>query len=156
VQRKSFEDMACSVAHSLEVVGEWWTLLIVRDLQLGVTRFDDFQARTGISRNVLADRLAKLVDTGIVTKVPYQQNPERFDYRLTEKGKDLWPVVNALREWGDKWEAPNGPPIELEHVDCGHRVTSVLTCSHCGERLERRNVRARRGPGAGDPPLVTA
>ena len=147
--------MSCSVARSLEVIGEWWTLLIVRDLQLGVTRFDDFQARTGISRNVLADRLNKLVETGVVTKVAYQQNPERFDYRLTEKGKDLWTVVNALREWGDKWEAPDGPPVELEHRVCGHRVHSVLTCSHCGETLDRNNVRARRGPGAGDPPLVS-
>jgi DNA-binding HxlR family transcriptional regulator len=148
--------MNCSIAQALEEIGEWWTLLIVRDLQLGVTRFDDFQARTGISRNVLADRLAKLVETGVVTKVAYQQNPERFDYRLTEKGKDLWTVVNALREWGDKWEAPDGPPVELEHRACGQRVHSVLTCSHCGETLERNNVRARPGPGAGDPPLVPA
>jgi len=154
VQRKSFEDMACSVARSLEVVGEWWTLLVVRDLQLGVTRFDELQARTGISRNVLADRLAKLVDAGVVTKVPYQRHPERYDYRLTAKGKDLWKVVNALREWGDRWDAPDGPPVELEHLTCGERVTSVLTCSHCGEPLERGDVRARRGPGAGDPPLV--
>jgi hypothetical protein len=79
----------------------------------------------------------------------------RFDYRLTDKGKDLWAVVNALREWGDRWEAPNGPPVELEHLACGERIHSVLTCSHCGEPLERSNVRARRGPGAGQPPLVS-
>ena len=88
-----------------------------------------------------------------MTKVPYQQNPERFDYRLTDKGKDLWTVVNALREWGDRWEAPDGPPVELEHRACGapgHRRPDLQPLRRA---LERGNVRARRGPGAGEPDL---
>lgn len=145
--------MRCSVAQTLELVGEWWTLLIVRDLQLGVTRFEDFQSRLGIARNVLADRLRGLVDAGIVEKVPYQQHPERFDYRLTEKGADLWGVVNAMRQWGDRWAAPDGPPLEFVHRTCGNVTTLVPTCDVCGEVVERTDVRAVAGPGAGRDPL---
>src|SRR5436305_5357242 len=93
VERKSFSDMHCSVAQALEVVGEWWSLLIVRDVFLGVTRFDDFQQRLGISRNVLNQRLRRLVEQGVLFKVPYSERPPRFDYELTEKGRDLWPVL---------------------------------------------------------------
>lgn len=148
MQRTSFESMNCSVAQCLEVIGEWWTPLILRDLFLGVSRFDDFQARLGIARNMLADRLAGLVEDGVVEKVPYQTNPERFDYRLTEKGADLWRVITAMRQWADRWQAPNGPPLQLLHRSCGKVTTAVMVCSECGEPLERRNVRAIDGPGA--------
>ena len=115
MRRKSFEDLRCSVAQTLEVVGEWWTLLIVRDLFLGVRRFDAIQERLGIARNVLADRLDHLVERGIVERRPYQEHPVRHDYVLTEKGRALWPVIEAMRTWGDDWEAPDGPPLELVH-----------------------------------------
>ena len=121
VQRTSFEDMNCSVAQCLEVVGEWWSLLIVRDAFFGVRRFDDFQARLGISRNILNQRLTKLVDDGVLERVPYQDNPPRANYRLTEKGRDLWHVLTAMRQWGDRWAAPDGPPLKMRHATCGRR-----------------------------------
>ena len=144
--------MNCSVAQALEVVGEWWTMLIIRDSFLGITRFDDFQRRLGISRNILAERLDHLVDKGVLTRVPYQQHPVRHDYRLTEKGRDLWLVLTAIREWGDRWEAEEGPPLEIEHRGCGHLTTVVPTCSSCGEPVDVRSVPARPGPGSKNSP----
>ena len=146
--------MNCSVAQTLEVVGEWWSLLIIRDVFLGVTRFDDLQARLGISRNVLTQRLEHLIDHDVLERVPYQTNPVRCDYRLTEQGRDLWPVLTAMREWGDRWSAPHGAPIEVVHTACGHRARSVLTCSECGEPLEPRDVRAVAGPGIPEDALL--
>ena len=108
MQRTSFEDMTCSVAQTLDVVGEWWSLLIVRDAFLGVSRFDDFQAPLGISRNILTRRLSHLVDNGILTRVPYQDHPPRSEYRLTDKGRLLGPVLKALREWGTKYTMGHG------------------------------------------------
>ena len=115
VKRTSFEGVSCSVAQCLEVVGEWWSLLIVRDAFLGVTRFDDFQARLGISRNILTQRLNHLVGAGLLRRVPYQDHPPRCEYRLTGKGRDLWHVVTAMRQWGDRWAAPGGPSVETTH-----------------------------------------
>lgn len=147
MERKSFSDMHCSVAQCLEVVGEWWSLLIVRDAFLGVTRFDELQERLGISRNVLGQRLNRLVDAGVLTKVPYSEHPPRFDYRLTERGRDLWPVIDALRQWGDKHAAPNGPPLRLIHEGCGQISEPELICSTCGEPIDVRDVKAIPGPG---------
>ncbi|HZU60543.1 MAG TPA: helix-turn-helix domain-containing protein [Solirubrobacteraceae bacterium] len=147
MERKSFSQMHCSVAQCLEVVGEWWTLLIVRDAFLGVTRFDEFQRRLGISRNVLGQRLARLVEVGVLAKVPYNEHPPRFDYRLTERGRDLWPVINAMRQWGDKHAAPAGPPLRLIHEQCGEISDAQLVCSACGEAIGPRDVRAIPGPG---------
>jgi DNA-binding HxlR family transcriptional regulator len=150
VQRRTFEDMNCSVAQCLEIVGEWWSLLIVRDAFFGVRRFDDFQARLGISRNILNNRLTKLVDNGVLERVPYQDNPPRSNYRLTEKGRDLWLVLTAMRQWGDRWVAPDGPPLKMRHAACGRIVKAVAVCSHCGEPLDRRAVTYEPGPGAGE------
>jgi len=155
VERKSFSDMHCSVAQALEVVGEWWSMLIVRDAFLGVTRFDDFQQRLGISRNVLNQRLAHLVDHGVLAKVPYSEHPPRFDYRLTDKGRDLWPVLTTMRQWGDKYAAPDGPPLQLVHTDCGAVAEAELVCSDCGEPIGPGAVKAVPGPGAVEP-LVRA
>ena len=102
MERKSFAGMHCSVAQCLEVVGEWWSMLIVRDAFLGVTRFDQFQERLGISRNILNQRLHHLVEAGVLDKVPYCEPPPRHDYRPTDQGRDLWPVLTALRQCGDK------------------------------------------------------
>ncbi len=148
MQRTSFEGISCSVAQCLEVVGGWWTLLIVRDAFLGVTRFDDFQARLGISRNILTQRLNHLVDSGILTRVRYNNHPPRSEYRLTSKGRELWHVVAAMRQWGDRWAAPGGPPVQTRHTSCGHIVTAVPMCSQCGEPLDARSVTAIPGPGA--------
>jgi DNA-binding HxlR family transcriptional regulator len=148
VQRISFGDMSCSVAQCLDVVGEWWSLLIVRDAMLGVTRFGDFQVRLGISRNILTQRLNHLVGNGILVRVPYSDHPPRSEYRLTARGRDLWLVVTAMRQWGDRWAAPDGPPVAITHNGCGQVVTAVPVCSHCGEALDARTVSAVPGPGA--------
>jgi DNA-binding HxlR family transcriptional regulator len=148
VERKSFAEMHCSVAQCLEVVGEWWSMLIVRDAFLGVTRFDQFQERLGISRNVLNQRLAHLVEAGVLVKVPYNDHPPRHDYRLTDKGRDLWPVLTTMRQWGDKYAAPDGPPLQVIHKACDHVTEAVLTCSTCGEPMGARDVRAVPGPDA--------
>jgi DNA-binding HxlR family transcriptional regulator len=148
MKRTSFEDVNCSVAQCLETVGEWWSLLIVRDAFLSVRRFDDFQARLGISRNTLNQRLNHLVEHGVLRRVQYQEHPPRFEYRLTDKGRDLWHVVTAMRQWGDRWAAPNGPPLKIHHTRCGHVAKALSVCSHCGEQLDPRGVTALPGPGA--------
>ena len=150
MERKSFSDMHCSVAQCLEVVGEWWSMLILRDVFLGITRFDEFQERLGISRNILNQRLTRLVDAGVLVKVPYSEHPPRFDYRLTDKGRDLWPVVTAMRQWGDRYAAPAAPRSgDPQGVWPGLEVVS--TCSVCGEEMGPRDVRAVPGPGAVEP-----
>jgi DNA-binding HxlR family transcriptional regulator len=151
VERKSFATMHCSVAQCLEVVGEWWSLLILRDVFMGVSRFDDFQARLGISRNILNQRLNHLVEAGVVERVPYSEHPLRHDYRLTDKGRDLWPVLTSMRQWGDRHAAPDGAPLLLTHKACGNVFEAVMTCSVCKEPLEARDVRALPGPGAVEP-----
>jgi DNA-binding HxlR family transcriptional regulator len=157
VRRTSFEDMNCSVAQCLEIVGEWWSLLIVRQAFLGVSRFDDLHQRLGLSRSVLTDRLDDLVAHGVLQRVAYQQHPARHDYRLTDKGRDLWGVLTAMRQWGDRWAAPDGPPMEMIHKGCGHVAQATPVCSVCGEPLDTRSVRVVPGPGARDDnPLVTA
>ncbi len=148
MERTSFEGVNCSVAQCLQVVGEWWSLLIVRDAFLGVTRFDDFQARLGISRNTLTKRLNHLVGNGVLEQVPYQDHPPRAEYKLTDKGRDLWQVVTAMRQWGDRWAAPAGPPLEVRHDSCGHVVEVLAVCSHCGGRLDPRDLTAIPGSGA--------
>jgi DNA-binding HxlR family transcriptional regulator len=147
VERKSFADMECSVAQCLEVVGEWWSMLVVRDAFLGVTRFDAFQERLGISRNILQQRLTRLVEAGVLERQPYCEHPPRYDYRLTDKGRDLWPVLTAMRQWGDRYSSPLGPPLVVTHKDCGSSADAVLVCGSCGERIGPRDVRAEAGPG---------
>ncbi|MGW4353001.1 winged helix-turn-helix transcriptional regulator [Nocardia sp. NPDC004582] len=156
MRRTSFEDMNCSIAQCLEVVGEWWTLLIVRDALFGVTRFDDFRSRLGIARNVLTQRLEHLVEQGVLEKTPYQDNPVRYDYRLTGKGRALWTILAAMRQWGDEWAAPDGPPIEAVHTGCGHTMTVQPACSECGAPVASKDLRLRLGPGAHDPDLLPA
>src|ERR1700728_5204854 len=145
MQRTSFREMNCSVAQCLEVVGEWWSMLIVRDLFLGITRFEDFCQRLGISRNILNQRLEHLIEAGVVDREPYCEHPVRYDYRLTEKGRDLWPVLTAMRQWGDKYAAPDGPPVTMIHKGCGETSDAVMTCSACGEPIGIGDVRAVSG-----------
>jgi DNA-binding HxlR family transcriptional regulator len=137
--------MHCSVAQALEVVGEWWTLLILRDAFFGFSRFEDFCGRLGISRNILTARLDKLVEAGVLERRPYQEHPPRYDYVLTQKGRELWPVLETLRQWGDRWSPPEGgPPFKLRHETCGEIVHAQLCCDHCGEPLTLSTVRATR------------
>jgi DNA-binding HxlR family transcriptional regulator len=151
-----YKSQTCSVAGALEVVGERWSLLIVRNVFLGVRRFEQMQAGLGIARNVLQTRLTRLVDQGVLERIPYQERPTRYEYRLTEKGLDLWPTVVALMQWGDRYAAPQaGPPVLLEHRGCGGGVDEHRICQQCGKPLSVREVRALPGPGASpDHPLV--
>jgi DNA-binding HxlR family transcriptional regulator len=148
MERKSFAEMNCSVAQCLEIVGEWWSLLIVREAFLGVRRFDEMQRDLGISRNILTERLNRLVAAGIFERVLYSDRPPRYEYRLTDKGRDLWPVITSMRQWGDKYSAPAGPPVELVHKSCGEVTEAIMVCSRCGERLAAHDVRAIAGPGS--------
>jgi DNA-binding HxlR family transcriptional regulator len=137
-----FASMECSIARTLETIGDRWTLLILRDAFYGIRRFEDFQADLGIARNVLTDRLQKLVARGVLRREPYESRPPRFEYRLTESGKELLPVILTMMGWGDRW-ANDGdePPVTLTHATCGHVTQPVVSCSHCGEPLARRDLR---------------
>ncbi|MEH3054969.1 MAG: helix-turn-helix domain-containing protein [Patulibacter minatonensis] len=150
-----YRDLNCSAARTLEVIGERWSVLIVRDALLGIRRFDDFQRSLGVSRNVLAARLARLVEFGVLRKVAYSEKPLRHEYRLTDRGKDLLPVVLALVEWGDR-HAPtaDGPPRTFTHAGCGGTIDKRhLRCEACGADIDgAREVRSAPGPGAGAEP----
>jgi DNA-binding HxlR family transcriptional regulator len=144
----TYESQQCSIASTLEVVGERWSLLILREVFLGVHRFDEIQADLGIARNVLDTRLRRLVEQGVLEKRLYQQRPPRSEYVLTEKGLDLWPAMVALMQWGDRHASPAGPPVLLEHRGCGGAVNDHRICESCGKPLARTEVRAVAGPGA--------
>ena len=149
VLHNTYAGQVCSVARTLEVVGERWTLLILRDAFTGVRRFDDFQRNLGIARNVLNTRLQRLVEAGLLERRRYQERPERYEYRLTERGEDLWPALVALMQWGDRHaSSPEGPPVVLRHSGCGGLVTDRRTCADCGAGLEVRDVVAEPGPGS--------
>jgi DNA-binding HxlR family transcriptional regulator len=147
VLHRTYDNQQCSIARALEIVGERWTILVLRDAFLGVRRFDDFQRDLGIARNVLTDRLNRLVDEGILERRRYQERPERFEYRLTHKGRDLWPILHALATWGDAHAAPGGPPRLFRHRGCGGRITDRRVCARCGTELEVRDVEVVDGPG---------
>ena|ERR1700730_3142115 len=146
---RTYDTQTCSVAGTLELIGERWTLLIVRDAFMGARRFEDFQRRTGAARNVLAARLNLLVEEGIFQRAPYQEHPVRYEYRLTEKGIDLWPVIVSLLQWGDRHIYPGRAPVLLVHKHCGGAVDDHRMCETCGVKLGPRDVRARQGIGGG-------
>jgi DNA-binding HxlR family transcriptional regulator len=131
------------------VVGEWWTLLILRDAFRGTRRFDDFQASLGMARSVLTARLRKLTDQGILERRAYSEHPPRYEYQLTEKGLALFPVIAALVRWGDEWAAgPDGPPVVFVHDSCGETMVPVLTCPHCHGEVSTANTHSEPGPGS--------
>src|SRR5579884_3342079 len=140
MRRKSFAEMACPIARTLEIVGEWWTLLIVRDALLGARRFDDFR-QSGIADNILSARLDLLVREGILARQAYQEHPPRYEYVLTEKGQDLLPVIVSLGVWGLKWtDGPAQPPHFL-HTRCGTEVEPSFRCPSCGESVAPGEIR---------------
>lgn len=146
---RDFSDMDCPVAHTLDVVGERWSLLILRDAFYGLSRFDDFQRNLGVARNILTDRLTKLVGSGVLEKVQYEERPPRFEYKLTPKGRDLLPVLLTMMHWGDKWSRDDAPPVTMTHLTCGNETHGVLSCAHCGEELRRSQIRVYPIPIAG-------
>jgi DNA-binding HxlR family transcriptional regulator len=152
MKRSSIAHMNCSIARSLELLGEWWTLMIVRDVFLGLVRFDRIREDLGISRNILSDRLATLVAHGILDRAPYRARPVRYEYRLTDKGRDLLSVLLAFMRWGDRWLAgEGGPPMRVMHRGCRHEAGPVLACAHCGATIGTTDVALTKGPGWRDP-----
>ena len=144
-----YQDQHCSIARSLELIGERWTLLILRDVFTGRRRFDQIQRSLGVARNVLTARLARLVAEGILYRRRYQEGPERYEYRLTEKGLDLWPVLVSLLAWGDRHLAEEAdPPVVLLHRECGGRVNDRRICEDCGAELGVRDAIALEGEEA--------
>lgn len=153
----SLADWNCSIAKTLDVVGEWWTLLILRDAFGGTRRFDDFQASLGLARSVLTARLEKLTDNGILERRAYTQHPPRYEYHLTEKGRALFSVTTALMAWGDQWApTPGGPPVLLVHDTCGNITAPVLTCPHCHTEVTAANTHGQPGPGSNRPAMAGA
>jgi DNA-binding HxlR family transcriptional regulator len=139
--RTSFETIDCSIARTMAVLGEPWTALILRDLFIGITRFEALHARLGISRKVLALRLNRLAGDEILVKHPYTERPERFDYLLTDKGWQLCDILLAISAWGDTWTTSRtGPPALIRHRPCDHLTTAEIRCSHCGESLHAADV----------------
>jgi DNA-binding HxlR family transcriptional regulator len=138
---QSTQPRACSIARALDIVGEKWALLAVREVFLGDRRFDEMVRRTGAPRDTLAARLRTLVDAGILERRQYCEHPARFEYHLTDAGRDLYPVVMTLMRWGDRYLAGDGgPPLVLQHR-CGHRLVTEVVCQACGEPLEARDTR---------------
>jgi DNA-binding HxlR family transcriptional regulator len=140
--------MTCSIARSLDVVGEWWTPLVLRDIWLGRTRFDEIQENLEVSRKLLTDRLETLVAEGVLSRKPYQERPPRYEYVLTEKGNELMVVLLGLLSWGDRWTATKaGPPMLLRHKGCRKVADAQVTCSCCGKPIKANEVRLEPGPG---------
>jgi DNA-binding HxlR family transcriptional regulator len=139
--KRDYAGQNCSIARTLELVGERWTLLIIRDVFRGRRRFDQLQESLGIATNVLTSRLDRLVEAGILERVPYQDKPVRHEYRLTERGLELRTPLIALMNWGDRYLAPDGPPLVTEHVTCGASVVAQLICSGCGEPVRPGELR---------------
>jgi DNA-binding HxlR family transcriptional regulator len=148
MQRTRFGDMACSIARTLDVAGEPWSPLILRDVWVGIARFDDLQRDLGISRKVLTERLKWLVAQGVLERRQYSERPPRFEYALTQKGYELCDVLLAISAWGDRWTAGDaGPPVLLRHRACGNETHAEIRCAACGEPLHAADVDVSPGPG---------
>jgi DNA-binding HxlR family transcriptional regulator len=144
---RTYDNQICSIARALEVVGERWSLLIIRDAFLGLKRFEEFQASLGVARNVLTQRLSRLVDEGILERVRYQERPTRYEYRLTSKGGELGTAVIALLQWGDRHLAGEaGPPRLVEHAVCSGNAVAQLVCDKCGNAIGPHEVELKPGP----------
>jgi DNA-binding HxlR family transcriptional regulator len=147
VRWNEIDQMTCSLARTLSVIGDRWTMLILRDAFLGVRRFEDFENDLKMPRHRLSERLRKLVEQGVLARVQYQTRPRRFEYRLTDKGVDLYPVIVSMLNWGDRWMAGSaGPPVELIHRKCGKQIVPGLKCPECDEPIRAREMTARPGP----------
>jgi DNA-binding HxlR family transcriptional regulator len=148
VKRTGFANWPCSIARTVDLLGDWWTPLVLREAFYGTTRFDGFERTLRIGRNVLTQRLNRLVDEGVLERVPYQQRPVRYDYLLTEKGRELFPIIAAINRWGDRWLAPDaGPPVVLHHTSCDQDTAAAVVCEHCREPLTVDAITVHLGPG---------
>jgi DNA-binding HxlR family transcriptional regulator len=146
---RDYPDQVCSIARSLEIVGERWTLLILRDALLGVERFEEFQEKLGIASNVLSNRLKLLSDENVLKRVPDPERPGRPKYILTDKGRELAPVLIVLMKWGDRhYPTPGGPPRLTRHAGCGGDIGADFRCQRCGKHAGRGEIELPAGPGA--------
>jgi DNA-binding HxlR family transcriptional regulator len=157
VLHRDYPGLDCSVAKALEVIGERWSLLIVRSVMHGNRRFGEMQESLGIARNVLSARLQRLVDEEILERRAYQESPPRYEYFLTQKGLDLWPALIALLNWGDRYSpSPEGPRRLIVHKECGGTVSERGICESCGKLLTARDAKQVPGPGAQESGRETA
>ena len=148
MKRTSFARWPCSIARTVDLVGDWWTPLVLREAYYGVRRFDDFEAGLGIGRNILTERLRRLVKEGLMVRKRYEDHPPRYEYRLTDKGRDFFPVLAAMVAWGDRWlDRGQGAPVMLRHTGCGKVSHAEVVCSECGEPIHVRDIRPEIGPG---------
>jgi DNA-binding HxlR family transcriptional regulator len=148
MRRTSFRNWPCSIARTVDLLGDWWTPLVLREAFFGMRRFDELQGALGIGRNVLAERLRRLVAEGLLERRKYQDNPARYEYLLTEKGKDFHGVLVAIMRWGDRWlDRGKGAPIRLRHRACGALTHPEITCARCGGPLGPDDVEMEIGPG---------
>ena len=149
MRHKSFSEMDCGIAQALEAFGDWWSLLIIRDAFFGIRRFSDFQQNLGIAKNILTDRLQRLVDHGILDRVDAGESGPRFEYSLTEKGEALLPVLTAMREWSDAWVFGSGnEPIIITDRQSGQRIPKLKLVTDDGREVSRKDLRSMLGPGA--------
>jgi DNA-binding HxlR family transcriptional regulator len=145
-----------SVERAVSQVGDGWTFLVLREAFFGVRRFDEFQRNLKAAPNILTSRLKKLVSCGLLDRIQYLERPPRYEYRLTAKGRDLYPATVLLMQWGDKWlDGGNGAPLELVHAPCGHTTSPILKCDHCNEPIVLNEVQWKPGPGAAAIDLQT-
>lgn len=149
--RTDFSRMRCPVARSMEVLGERWAILVLREAYYGTTRFDDFARHLGIASNILSARLAKLVEHGVLERVPASGRGRRYEYRLTEKGRDFFPAYLALKRWGDRWMGdPAGPVVVMQEAATGREISAPMPLDSQGVPLTPETVRYRPGPAAGE------
>jgi len=149
------EEEPCSVARTVAVIGDRWSLLILRECFLRKRRFEAFQSSLGITRHLLAERLKKLVRLGVLRRIPYQESPKRYEYILTQKGLDLYPVIMSIVHWGDTHMVDSrGRPLLHEHQNCGKMFDPIMVCSECGETLTAKQVHVHPGPGARQSPIA--
>jgi len=150
------EEEPCSLARTVAVIGDRWSLLILRECFLRKRRFEAFQSALGITRHLLAERLKKLVRLGVLRRIPYQESPKRYEYILTHKGLDLYPVIMSIVHWGDTHMVDSrGRPMLHEHQNCGKLFDPIMVCSECGEPLAAKQVHVHPGPGARQAPVAS-
>jgi len=148
MKRTSFREWPCSVARSVDFLGDWWAPLILREAFLGTTRFSDFQENLSIGRNILTQRLKRIVEEGLMTKEKYQDGPARVEYLLTKKRAEFFDVITAMLRGGDRWlDEGKGPPLARHHHACGKTVHAKTVCDHCGEKFSHKDVNFTPGPG---------
>ncbi len=148
MKHNKLDDMNCSIANALDLIGEWWTILILREAFFGTRRFEDFQQHLGIARNILTARLRKLCDSGVLQRVPVKEGAKRHEYKLTAMGRDLYPTLIALTQWGDRWLHETGAPVTFIEHATGEEIADVAILSKQGKELDARDLALIPGPGA--------